>query len=703
MTETEQRSSLVFSRDIKKIANLDKFFPEFNFEYSFSKNTAQVIGWGINKNSIKARNFASSKSLPYIALEDGFIRSLGLADRYQPLSLIADDLGLYYDATNPSRLEQLIFNAPEEDNPAAVDLYSSAKKAREFICKFGISKYNHAPDLIYETKSEIVLVIDQVAGDNSLTYGLTDDKSFQRMLDAAILENPEKEIWIKTHPATSNSKKQGLADIAAISELNNPRIRIITADFAPQSLINLASKVYTLTSQFGFEALLAGKPVVTFGVPWYSAWGLTDDRHEFAKLLSENQERRRSRSVLQIFAAAYLQYCRYLNPDDSQAGTIFDLLEYLKKMRRLTMRMRGEFYAVDFSLSQKATAKSFFNLPQTTLRFINKEQAREIPKNSAFTPQHFLVWGSVSDNNYEEIDEIAREKQFPLWQMEDGFIRSVGLSSNLTSPISVVMDDLGIYFDARRPSRLEYLLQNAHISLQELEEARTLREYLIANSISKYNIAAKSELAINPRQKQKIILVLGQVEDDASVRYGLSEVKKNSDLLALVRRREPKSYIIYKPHPDVETNNRQGAIEEWKVKQYANVNAANTDIFSLINIADEVHTISSLAGFEALIRGKKVVCYGAPFYAGWGLTQDLRAIQRRTRRLTINQMLAVVMMKYPLYIDPNSGNSISPLRAAQILRLEKSKAQAFANADTGTRYKEKFRRLVSTIKQTISN
>ena len=39
--------------------------------------------------------------------------------------------------------------------------------------------------------------------------------------------------------------------------------------------------VYVVTSTMGFEALLVGKPVTTFGVPWYAGWGVTDDRVTF--------------------------------------------------------------------------------------------------------------------------------------------------------------------------------------------------------------------------------------------------------------------------------------------------------------------------------------------------------------------------------------------------------------------------------------
>lgn len=58
--------------------------------------------------------------------------------------------------------------------------------------------------------------------------------------------------------------------------------------------------------------------------------------------------------------------------------------------------------------------------------------------------------------------------------MEDGFIRSVGLGSNLVPPLSLVIDDIGIYFNAETPSRLEHILQHQAFSTQDIQAAEAL-------------------------------------------------------------------------------------------------------------------------------------------------------------------------------------------------------------------------------------
>ena len=67
---------------------------------------------------------------------------------------------------------------------------------------------------------------------------------------------------------------------------------------------------------------------------------------------------------------------------------------------------------------------------------------------------------------------------------------------------------------------------------------------------------------------------------------------------------------------------------------------------------EEVHTLTSLTGFEALLRGLSVTCWGQPFYAGWGLTRDQAPLPRRVRRLTLDHMVAGALLLYPRYQDP---------------------------------------------------
>ena len=168
----------------------------------------------------------------------------------------------------------------------------------------------------------------------------------------------------------------------------------------------------------------------------------------------------RPRNLLQLFAAAYLQYSRYLNPNTGEAGSLFDVIDYLATVKRKNDKLRGELYCVGMSLWKRAVAKPFFNVPSCRLKFISSTQKLAGVKLSDDT--RILAWG----NGKEAIVRFAEQHHIPLLRMEDGFIRSVGLSSNLVPPLSLVTDDMGIYFNAETPSRLEHILQNQNFDDQ---------------------------------------------------------------------------------------------------------------------------------------------------------------------------------------------------------------------------------------------
>lgn len=661
MAQCSITKSLIFSRGILKIPHLNAFLHDSEL-ISYSRLTKtiradNVIGWGLRPSADKARAYAEQHYLPYIALEDGFLRSLGLGVMgYPPFSVVYDDVGIYYDTTRSSRLEQLILSS----HFSATDL-QQAEQAVRLIVRHQLSKYNHNLDYVSnEPKtSEIVLVIDQTFGDMAVKYGRANESDFQQMLDAAIGENPDAQIWVKTHPDVISGKKKGyLTDLHRYGN----RIRLFAEDVNPISLLSWVDKVYCVTSQMGFEALLLGKKVVTFGIPWFAGWGITDDRHPDIDILKLEQ-RRKNRSFIQLFAAAYLQYSRYINPYSGKVGTIFDVIDYLSKVKILNQRLSGHLYCVGMSLWKRAVIKPFFNLPLCRLHFVGSLKSLEkrvFEKNA-----RLLLWSQGKP----EILAFAEKHNLPLLRMEDGFIRSVGLGSNLVAPLSLVIDDLGIYFNAQTPSRLEEILLHQEFSEQDLVLAKKLQTRLLEANIGKYNVGSAG-FQLNVTDK-RTILVPGQVEDDASIRFGSPEIKKNLDLLRKVRELNPNAYIIYKPHPDVVSGNRQGHIPTEQAVEFADEIVENANILDCINQVDEVHTMTSLAGFEALLRGKIVHCYGLPFYSNWGLTEDYLSLERRHRKLCLEELISAVLVYYPQYVDPENATMINAEQAIEILQQQK--------------------------------
>jgi capsular polysaccharide export protein len=110
--------------------------------------------------------------------------------------------------------------------------------------------------------------------------------------------------------------------------------------------------------------------------------------------------------------------------------------------------------------------------------------------------------------------------------------------------------------------------------------------------------------------------------------------------------------------------------------------------------------MTSLVGFEALLRGKRVATYGRPFYSGWGLTDDRHPLARRTRRLTLDQLCAGVLLRYPRYLDPGRGVFTSPEDVLTLLQRERA-AQAEPVSVRQPWASRQWRKLVHTYKALV--
>mgnify|MGYP006349231059 FL=1 len=100
----------VFNHGLRKLSTLGEFLGE-TIEPVYLNTPAGLtatLGWGRRKYARRARRVAQAKGIPFVCLEDGFLRSVGLGKTEPPLSIVVDDLGIYYDATHPSRLESQI-------------------------------------------------------------------------------------------------------------------------------------------------------------------------------------------------------------------------------------------------------------------------------------------------------------------------------------------------------------------------------------------------------------------------------------------------------------------------------------------------------------------------------------------------------------------------------------------------------------------
>ncbi len=629
----------VLSKGIINTKGIECFFEDI-LVFGITNKTTKIAGWGNKKTAQKAQKKAIELNIPYLALEDGFYRSLDLGcNGSRPYSLIIDEKGIYYNSFKESQLEIYL----NDDSWITHENIERAKKAITYIIDNNLSKYNQAKDISTDyfssyAQKEKILIIDQTYNDASVLLSGADETSFKKMVEDA-LQFENAQIFIKIHPDVLCGKKKGYLT----EYIYNEKIKIITEDVSSLSLLKQMDKVFVVSSQMGFEALLLGKNVYCYGLPFYAGWGLTHD-----KIACER--RKKTHSIESLFYAACIKYPSYVNPITDKKCELEDILELLVKQKECNELNRGTFICVGFSYWKYPHARAYLQGTDNQIYFY-KNYKKALLAAKKYNAK-IVAWSSKITHDFVVECE---NNGISLIQMEDGFLRSVGLGSDFNWPFSLVLDSKGIYYNPQKQSDLEYLLQNFNKrSDKELlwKQAEKIQKFIIDKGLSKYNVgdfvSLKREDYTN---NKKIILVPGQVEDDASVRLGGGIYKSNLALLKSVRENNPDACILYKPHPDVEKLNRKGKISEEIALQYADYVVTNTNITKLFDIIDEVHTLTSQTGFEALLRGIKVYCYGLPFYAGWGLTCDMQAIPRRTEKITINTLIASTLLLYPRYYD----------------------------------------------------
>lgn len=631
----------------KLIANVRNFYTISLYKENLKINKDDLFfGWGRKKSGLKAMNLAKKYKAKFILLEDGFIRSLNLGVENSPsFSMVKDDIGIYYDATMPSKLENLL-NTYEFKG----EEIKQAKKAIELIKKYKISKYNNnldIPDDYFQKDEKRVLIIAQTANDASLEFGLAKDFKTVDMIKDAIKENPDSKIYIKIHPDVLSGKKQSDLDINSLPK----ECILISENFNPIALLEFFDKVYTKTSGMGFEALIQECECVCYGMPFYAGWGLTKDKLECKR-------RMQKRSLEEVFYAAYILYSEYFNPYLNQKSNIFDTIQTLAKYKDIEKANSNRLFMLGFTLWKRYFIKPFFKAKNNEIIFLNS--IKSLARYKLKEDDKFFIWGKKYDENTLKNLLLVKAKEQNLTNftpkvslVEDGFIRSISLGSDLTRPFSLIVDDKGLYIDPNKVSKLEELLQNEIFDKNMLNRAKNIIKTLLENRFSKYNGLKHEDLKINAKIGQKVILIPAQVEDDASMilgGFGLSTL----DLLKEVRSKNQDAYIIFKPHPDVLSGNRVGLKDETLILEFCDEIVKDFSIDSAIKIADEIHTITSTSGFDALLRAKKVFTYGMPFYAGWGLTKDKYRCERRTRKLSLEELVAGALIIYPRYINPKT-------------------------------------------------
>ncbi|TNF20731.1 MAG: capsular polysaccharide biosynthesis protein [Rhodobacteraceae bacterium] len=577
--------------------------------------------WGQSPTAHRGERLAARRGAGLVRVEDAFLRSLhpGRAGGEPPLGLMIDHGTVHFDPATPSDLERLLASAPLDD----AGLMTRAADAIARIRAGHLTKYTAFDAETPAPPPGYVLVIDQTRGDASVTASGGNRAAFLEMLVFAQEEHPGAKVLIKTHPETARGLRPGHFG----PEDCNDRVSLLTDPVSPWRLLEGAIGVYAYSSQLGFEAIFAGHRPRIFGQPFYAGWGLTID---------ERPVPRRTRALTrhQLFAAAMVLYPRWYDPCRDRLCGIESALDAFEAQTLAWREDHRGWVASGMRLWKRRPLQKVFGRVRPMVFEDDTAKARA---RAEAEDRRRMVWAGKAG----DLDRVVR--------VEDGFLRSRGLGAELVPPLSLVTDDLGIYYDPRRESRLERLIAaSGDLRADQVQRAYRLRRAILKARLSKYNLGGSTAPDLPEGHR---ILVPGQVEDDASILTGCTGIRTNHALLLATRQANPEAVILYKPHPDVEAGLRRGAVPQ--AGEIADLVLEEADPMALLDQVQEVWTLTSLLGFEALLREVPVTTLGVPFYAGWGLTRDRGDVPpRRKAKVSLDALVHATLIAYPRYFDP---------------------------------------------------
>ena len=588
---------------------------------------AALTSWSGSRRQALKEAHAAALGVPFIVFGCGLLRAPPRRNGASPvLSATAVAVGGPRSrAANAFLSDRLLANHGWE-SPELLE--RGAATRRELVAQKVGGSWWHSAELP-TTEGTALVVADRSAS----------EVVCRAMLAAALAQNPAAKVVLL---AAAASPPRGLLEVAAARGC-----AVVAAAVDPWAAIERAARIYVAGGETGFLALLAGREVHCFGNSFYSGWGVTIDCEAVP-------QRPFGRTLDEIFAGACLVATRCVDPYRNRATSFEEIVSILGDWRRTEAANRHIAVCVGMSFWKRRRVADFL-LSAAGAPVFRRTARSAVAAARARPGSSIALWASRAPKG---LAKAAWEHGIPLVRVEDGFLRSVGLGSDFTPSASLVLDNLGMHYDPRTRSDLERLLRETEFDPTLIERARRLIVRIVARGITKYNLHA-SRVAIDLPPNIRRILVAGQVEDDLSVRLGGGEIRGNLDLLGRVRAANPDACILYKPHPDIEAGHRRGAIPDCLAEKFADFVVRGFSTAALLAEIDELHTLTSLAGFEALLRRRRVVVYGKPFYAGWGLTTDLAPIDRG-RQLSIEELVAGALILYPRYLDPVTRLSCAP-------------------------------------------
>lgn len=260
--------------------------------------------------------------------------------------------------------------------------------------------------------------------------------------------------------------------------------------------------------------------------------------------------------------------------------------------------------------------------------------------------------------------QFAVKNNKPIFILEAGFVSSYLTLNEKESPISFHVDTVGgIYLDSHRHNEvLDYLNGERELTIEETRKVEEFINIITSHGISKYNNFVDDDCF---DIEEGSVLVVDQTLNDYSIVSADANSSTFDEMIRTAISENPTRKIYIKCHPEVIIGARKGNIDIYKYSSRKNVAILTKNINPKILFSrfSDVYVVSSTLGFEALLYGRRVHCFGAAFYAGWGITVDYCKCANRLRKRNLFDLAYAIYIRTSYWMSVNKNEKSEPVSA----------------------------------------
>ena len=565
-----------------------------------------------------------------------------------------------------------------------------------------------------------IVIIDQVKTNKlELKKVFATEESFKKMILDAKMQHPGAAFFLFEPPLVRKNKKTGYLRKFATEN----GVHVITEQVSSFSILAQADEVYTVSSKIGLDAILLGKNVHCYGLPYYAGWGLTKDEISC-------ERRNITLKKEELFAALCLFFTRYLHPITGNPSHFQAILHFILLQRPQLFENKRYIACINFNEKQKVFFSKMYKYAD--IHFFKEQAGIEAAyhnKGMVYTAE-------------EPTEQLKKEcGNIPLVYVRPGMFDRLYNNEKLVS----------LSLEGGPYPPLEKILLTKEFGERDFLRARLFRQFFLELSAFREHydyslvepgqdvlvIIGNADLApkVKPISEETQEGILGNLDKKGRPLHSFSlPLSDDGKLIEYIRKQRPDAYIIYCPqHSDTKVaqeileladdilpfarpsdfvpikvlgfeedtcenhvveiaNDIEGECLDnasllykdtdptrWNKKQISarrflekahsmtNADSRFCKLYDTITHVDghalEIHTYDSHLGIDALAIPLKVFTYGWPYYGGWGLTQDAAHYSLRTRKLSYEQVLAGAFIMQPRYFDVEKNIFCEPENA----------------------------------------